>query len=254
MKRLLALLIASAMLGSACGDDLPTEPDPIPVPAVVDVFVGTLEPGGSGFYSFSMFEAGAVHVLVATVRRSGTNEPVSTPLALAIGRPQGTGCAITEGEQFVAPALAAQHRTSLAVGVYCVNLADRGALTGAVDFLIRITYPAEKYMPTGGTGTTTFASMLLRGGTAARAFGQSNAGTLTVRLNSVSPSAAVGLAIGVPALVGTSCLATFELAVPAGSPAELSAQTDGGDYCVTIFDRGPFTAESVNFSIDIIRP
>ena len=254
MRRVLAILIASAMLGSACGDDVPTEPDPIPIPAAVDVFVGTLSPGGSSFYSFTMFEAGAVHVLVANVRRSGLNVPVSTPLALAIGRPQGTGCAITEGEQLVTPALAAQHRTSLAVGVYCVNFADRGGLTEPVDFLIRIIYPAEKYAPSGGTGSSTFASTMLRGGTASRSFGQSNAGTLRVLLNSVSPASSVGLAIGVPALVGTSCLPTFETTVAAGAATEFSAQTDGGDYCVSIFDRGQITSESVSFSIDIIRP
>lgn len=253
MRRVLAILIASAMIAPACGDDPPTEPSPGPVFATVDVFVGTLAPGGSAFYSFSMVEAGAVHILVANVRRSGTNEPVSSPLALGIGRPQGTGCAVTEGEMQVTPALESQHKTSLGTGVYCVNLADRGGLSGAVDFLVRIIYPADRFRPTGGTGSSTFASTMLRGGTASRAFGQSNGGTLTVRLTNVTPPSGVRLALGVPSLIGNTCLVTFQVDVDAGASSELSAQADGGDFCVALFDRG-ITAESVNFTIDIVRP
>jgi hypothetical protein len=254
MRRLLTILTVAAMLGAGCGDDLPTEPDPIPTPAAVDVFIGTLTAGGSGFYSFTLTEPGSVHVLVANVRRSGLNEPVATPLALGIGRPQGTGCSLPEGERMVTPGLSAQHRTTLDRGVYCVSFADRGGLTESVDFLIRIIYPVERYAPSGGTGTTTFASTLLRGGVASRAFGLSNAGTLRVRLNNLSPSGAVGLALGVPALIDNTCLRTVVMDVPAGAAPELAAEVDGGDYCVAIFDRGAITGDSVNFSIDIVRP
>jgi hypothetical protein len=255
MRRVLFLLIASALLAPACGDDdVPTDPSPGPVLAAVDVFVGTLAPAGASFYSFTMVEAGAVHVLVANVRETGTNVPATTPLALGIGRPQGTGCAITEGEIQVTPALAAQHKTSLATGVYCVNFADRGGLSKPVDFLIRIIYPADKYRPTGGTGSSTFASTMLRGGTASRAFGQSNGGTLTARLTSVTPPSGVTLALGVPALVSNACLVTFQVDVPAGETSELSVPADGGDYCVALIDKGQIAAESVNFSIDIIKP
>jgi hypothetical protein len=254
MRRVLTILTVAAMLGAGCGDDLPTEPDPLPTPAAVDVFIGTLAVGGSGFYSFTLFEPGSVHVLVANVRRSGTNEPVTAPVALGIGRPQGTGCSLTEGERMVTAGLSAQHRTTLDRGVYCVNFADRGGLTDPVEFLIRIIYPIERYMPAGGTGTSTFASTLLRGGVASRAFGLSNAGTLRARLDSLSPASAVGLALGVPALIDSTCLRTVIMDVPAGATLEIAAEVDGGDYCVVIFDRGEITTDSVNFSIDIIRP
>lgn len=255
MRRVLSLLIASTLLAPACGDDdVPTDPGPPQIFASVDIFVGTLAPGGSSFYSFTMLEGGAVHVLLANVRRTTTNIPVTTPLALGIGRPQGTGCAVTEGEQQVTPALAAQHQTSLGPGVYCVNFADRGGLTESVDFLIRIIYPFDLYRPIGGTGASTFASTLLRGGTASRSFGQSNGGTLTARLTSVSPSSGVTLALGVPSLITNECLVTFQVDVPAGETNQISVPADGGDYCVALFDRGQVTAESVAFSIDIIKP
>jgi hypothetical protein len=254
MRRVLGILIAAALIAPACGgDDVPTEPSAPPVFAAVDVFVGTLSPGGSAFYSFTMPEAGGVHILVASVRKTGTNVPVNTPLALALGRPQGTGCAVSEGEIQVTPALSSQHKTSLGTGVYCVNFADRGGLGEAVDFLIRIIYPVEKYRPTGGTGSSTFASTMLRGGTASRAFGQSNSGTLTVRLTSVTPPSGLTMAVGVPSLVGSTCLVTFQVDVDAGSASEISTPADGGDFCVALFDRG-ITAESVNFSIDIVKP
>ena len=60
--------------------------------------------------------------------------------------------------------------------------------------------------------------------------------------------------VGVPALVDTSCLRTIVMDVPAGASREITAEVDGGDYCVAIFDRGGIAAESVNFSMDIIRP
>lgn len=255
MRRVLSLLIASTLLAPACGDDsVPTDPGPTQFFATVDVFVGTLAPSGASFYSFTMAQGGAVHVLVANVRKTLTNVPVTTPLALGIGRPQGTGCTVTEGEQLVTPALSAQHKTSLGQGVYCVNFADRGGLAEPVDFMIRIIYPADIYRPTGGTGSSTFASTLLRGGTAARSFGQSNSGTLTARLTSVSPSSGVTLAVGVPALITNACLVTFQVDVPAGATNEISVPADGGDYCVSLTDKGLVTAESVTFSIDIIKP
>ena len=254
MKRALTILTVAAILSAGCGDDLPTEPDPVPTPAAVDVFIGTLAVGGSGFYSFTLVEPGSVHVLVANVRRSGTNEPVTTPLALGIGRPQGIGCSLPEGDRLVTAGLSAQHRTTLDRGVYCVSFADRGGLTEPVEFFIRIIYPVERFMPAGGTGTSTFASTLLRGGVASRSFGLSNAGTLRARLNSLSPGSAVGLALGVPALVDNRCLRTVVMDVPAGAAPEIAAQVDGGDFGVAIFDQGGIASDSVNFSIDIIRP
>ena len=134
-------IAAVAVLTMACGhDDSPTSPtDTTPVTTAV-TYAGTLEVGGSRFYSFTNNASGSVTAFLASVSSPDTRLPLTLPLEIGIGVPAGTGCAVTTA-QIVAPGLVAQMSVSLAAGVFCLRVADAGELREAVTFAVRFLHP-----------------------------------------------------------------------------------------------------------------
>ena len=139
--RLLAITVAAA-LAVACGDDQSTATSPTTTtPTTTTItYTGTLEVGGSRFYSFTHAAAGSVTAFLASVTTPDSRVPLATPLELGIGVPAGTDCAATTA-QVVTPGLVAQLNVSLAAGVFCLRVADTGQIKSPVAFAVRFTHP-----------------------------------------------------------------------------------------------------------------
>lgn len=131
-----------ATLTAACGDDTATSPTDTDTTATATsvTYTGTIDAGGSRFYSFTNSAAGSVTAFLASVTAPDTRLPVSAPLEIGVGVPAGTDCATTT-TQIVSPSLASQMTVSLAAGVFCLRVADAGALKGPVTFAVRFVHP-----------------------------------------------------------------------------------------------------------------
>lgn len=100
--------------------------------------------------------------------------------------------------------------------------------------------------------TSTFASRITVGGSATRTFTTTQAGNITVRLNS-SSSQPIGLGLGLPfGGISTCTLSTSVEASPASVP-HISTPVDNGTYCVSVYDLGNLTGP-VDFEVIIIYP
>lgn len=133
---------AIALTGGGCNGGAPTSPTsgPTAVAVVEKYFSGTLDVGGARFYSFTVTTAGSITATLASVTSPRTGAALSTPLALGLGVPRGTGCSV--GEQIVtAAALRAQFQALVGTGIYCLNIADGGTMSAPASFAIRFTHP-----------------------------------------------------------------------------------------------------------------
>lgn len=140
--RLTAMATAVCLTAMACtSTTAPSEADSGITPLVfnTETFAGTLEPKGSGFYSFVVVQAGPVGLTLAAVQAPG-GAALATPLGIGVGIPSGTGCA-RSSSQTVPPGLAAQLTVTLNPGTYCASVFDTGNLTSAVNFAMRIRHP-----------------------------------------------------------------------------------------------------------------
>ena len=141
MTRSKALGLALALICAACGDSSsPTAPTTDPSRVTV-IFSGTLAPGDTQFYSFTVGLAGTTDVLLASLRPRGQTRPaLSTTVGLGIGTPAGTGCR-TSTSLNTQPGLSSQISTSTTATIYCASVYDVGNLTEPVDFTVRIVHP-----------------------------------------------------------------------------------------------------------------
>lgn len=138
-----ATLVAMALtVGAGCNQT--TAPDAeeseiTPPNFTTATFAGTLERGGSLFYSFVVSNRGQASLTLAALQTPG-GAALTTPVAIGVGIPQGTGCPQTTSIT-TPPGLSAQLATTLNPGTYCAAIQDVGQLTAAVNFAMRITYP-----------------------------------------------------------------------------------------------------------------
>ena len=100
------------------------------------VFEGTLDVKGERFYSFERLAVGFATAHLASLTLVGHREALAVPVRLGVGVPKGEGCAVTEFVE-ASPALVTQLTTTLAAGIYCMNISDIGALPDAAVFSIR---------------------------------------------------------------------------------------------------------------------
>src|SRR5579862_1541194 len=88
-------------------------------------------------------------------------------------------------------------------------------------------------------------------------FTASQAGELDVTVSSLGPPATIsmGLALGVPSTVDTSCaIATGSgTQVQASATALVSSLSSAGPYCLRIFDIGQMTAP-INYTVTVAHP
>ena len=138
MRQLISVLVPAALVVAAgCTEDNPTRPSPGAVP-IVESFAGSVAPGSSAFYSFTVPSEGRVDLTLLELSDGGG--PAATIVGLGIGAPLGIGC--TAGVSVsTGPDVTPQLSQTLTPGVYCVKVSDTGQLVNAVTFVLNITRP-----------------------------------------------------------------------------------------------------------------
>lgn len=251
MKPSAVLLVVLAIGGAACGST-PTQNTPVIISGSTEVFSGTLSALGSAFYSFKSLSNDPVDITMASLTSVASGAPFSQTLRLAVGIPAGTGCGPLASYD-AAPSLTPQVSVPLTPGTYCVSLTDPGVLTGDTHFAIRI---SQGDLTFGSLPSPeTFASHLSVLGASTHTFVVSGASgttaSVSVSLDSVTPSTVVGLGLGIWELEKSAC--DVNQAVASGPGAQLSATVGPGIFCVKIYDVGNLT-DTVAFSASIIHP
>lgn len=127
---------------AACGDSptSPTDTASTTSVASTQVFEGTLDVGGSSFYSFSVSQSGTLTVSFASLTLVGRSAALPVVMRVGVGIPAGEGCAVTQSID-TAPALTSQFSTTLTTGIFCLSIADIGSLPGSATFSIRFSHP-----------------------------------------------------------------------------------------------------------------
>ncbi len=248
---LIAILAASA---AGCEDTPapgPSNPNPT---SVRDTFAGELAPGGVSFYSFPVFEDGGVRLTLASVTNGRNGPAIPATLFLGLGIPSGTGCA-TFVDVPASPDLVPQiDGYGVRPGTYCARVEDRGSLSATANFAVRLIYPNPPTIAAADPRTETFSSILPMQGAAARTITATQAGQLTVTLQSLGGGITqVGLGVGIQRFDGTCAFTRSVEASPGSSPQITIGIPAGFDYCVRVYDLGTLTAP-ISFSIALGIP
>jgi hypothetical protein len=245
------LLTVLALLTSGCENTvtLPTPPEAV---QVHDVYYGPLDPKGQTMYLTSLDQAGTVQVMLAGLVQDNPLRSVEFPLDVSIGSFDGIDCTPLDTARLT-PRFTAAIQRQMETGTHCVLVKDNVGLPATVGIILRIVSPVFAF--TGAApGTTTFASAITPRGRATRSVEASRAGTISLTLNSLTPSnATVGLALGLPATDGSGCQFAKIVTTRPGSSPQITANVDAGFYCMGIFDVGNFTTNQ-NFSVTIDNP
>jgi len=244
-----ACLILVGAAGCNRSEETPTTPTTTETTSFTIVFSGTLTPGGSQSFAFTLASGVPIRVSLGSLTNaSGT--PLLTPLTLTFGRPAGTGCGALHTVT-TSPGLSTHISVFTAAGTYCVAITDTGQLSGSADFGVRIT--EGDFSSPSGAGTITYANILLPGGFTSRTFDASAAGTVTVFMDTISPSsvASLSLGIGFPRSDGGGCQLSQSFTATRGS--QFSLPVEAGTYCVKLSDPGTLT-ELTQFSLRIQHP
>lgn len=133
MKAVHTLLLVSLALAAGCGDGVTTPT----ATTVVETFASRIQEKGSAWRSINVPTAGDVTLQLVTMTQADTQ------LNMGIGTISGTQCVIAASVDTVpnSAEVAPQLARNVAVGTYCVQIADIGKLTQTVDFSIRIEKP-----------------------------------------------------------------------------------------------------------------
>jgi hypothetical protein len=133
-----ALAVALVTGAVACGSDPPAGPSGTGAP-VTETFIGTLQPSGEAFYSFSVPKAGVVSLTLTAM--SGASIPADALFPIGIGTPVGQFCSAGV-DAAAAPGVTPQFTTTKDVGVYCAKISDNNArLVAPASFALNITHP-----------------------------------------------------------------------------------------------------------------
>ena len=107
--------------------------------------------------------------------------------------------------------------------------------------------------PVNPTITENFNGTLNPFGTNFHQFTVVQVGGLKVTINSVVPSAAIGVAVGTPSPATGSCIPITGLTAVGGPDAQLSGTTTiPGNYCIAVSDVGNLV-EAVNYTITVLH-
>jgi hypothetical protein len=134
--------VALALSLSACGGSSNTTATTPTVTAAPtpELFEGTLDAGGSAFFSFTVTTTGDVDVMLAsTTRTTSPGSESDVVLGLGVGQPAATDCTVTTSLMARA-ALQSPLVSNVTPGIYCVRVYDIGNLRSTVRFAIRIVH------------------------------------------------------------------------------------------------------------------
>ena len=251
MKTAIRMLVMGLLISGCNGTA--TSPSTAATPYnTMDLFAGSLDVQGTASYSFTVQQTATVTVTLASLITNSTGAPLPTALVLGLGTSNGLGCSTTSMTT-TSPALVGQVTTSLAAGNYCVTLADGGSLPESASFAVRITQESTPRTSGTSTITETFASNATSLDSAARAFPVENKGNIAVTLTSLSPSAPVGLALGIEGVTTPTCSIFTQVTTVPGSSPQITSAIDEGVYCVKIFNLSPLQGP-LSFSISVTHP
>jgi hypothetical protein len=249
--RTLVLGCALAAVSAGCNksEDTGTTPTPTGATSFTQVFTGTLVPGASASYAFSLGSSVPLRVTLGSLTDANEN-PLPNNMTLSFGRPQGTGCGALQTVT-VQAALATHMLFQPSAGTYCVGISDAGGLGTTASFGVRITQGEPSSTATAGTDT--YSSVLFPGGFTSRTFEASAAGTVTVVMDAISPGSVASLfaGVGFPRTDGGGCQLTRTFTATRG--AQLAVPVEIGTYCVKVADPGTLT-QLTNFTIRIVHP
>lgn len=129
-------------LGGACSNDnnTTTTPTTTTPTTFTEVYSGTLTPGASGFYSFTVTNSGTTAVTLGSLTAQSTGRAIDTAVRIGFGVPRREECEAV-ATATVSPGLSAQFSTPVAGGIYCVLIADIGNVRTAATFGVRIVHP-----------------------------------------------------------------------------------------------------------------
>lgn len=132
MKVVHTLLLATLVAAAGCGSSTTA-----PVTTTVETFASRVQEKGSAWRSVTVATAGDLTVQLVSVTQA------DAVMNIGIGTISGTQCVLAASVDTAAnaSAIAPQLTRTLAVGTYCVRIADIGNLTQLVDFSIRIERP-----------------------------------------------------------------------------------------------------------------
>lgn len=141
MRRVAIITLLATSICAACGDDTLTVTSPTTLEKSTEVFGGTLDVGGSQFYSFTVAQDGTTDVTLLSLRPQGVaTSTLGAVVGLGLGTPAGTDCALRSAIT-TSPSLTKQLTVATNASTYCVKIADTGNLTASVDYTIRILHP-----------------------------------------------------------------------------------------------------------------
>jgi hypothetical protein len=249
------LLLTMLVAATGCHKNSSTTPDTTTDPnySVREIFSGTLSPGDSQFYGFTVSQQVSTVLTLSSVVRSGTETPEPVALSLALGTLSAdlATCSPSATPITVTSALTAHISQTLAAGSYCVLVADPGTLTDAVRFGVQINQgPGVEQIATAGTEL--FSSNLYSAGSINRSFGVASHGDITVKLLSTTPAASIGVGVGVTS-DSSNCYVNSSFTNVAGSGGEVTVTADPGAYCVRVFDPSGLQDRTF-FQIQIVHP
>ena len=107
--------------------------------------------------------------------------------------------------------------------------------------------------PADATVTDSFTGTLNPFGTNVHQFSVAQIGRLKVTVNSVTPSAAIGVSVGTPSVATGSCLALSGLTAVGDTSVQISGTaTVTGNFCISVADVGNLV-ESVTYTITVLH-
>jgi len=245
--RAVCLSLFLLAITGACSDTV-TQPSSVQIEAtpIPYVFTGELQVGGSIFYSLSLVQANFLSVTLNSLTAGEFDLPVAAGVGLAIGTVDESAVCVHSMEVTASPAFRAQMaQIPTQAGNKCIDIFDRGTLSGSVYFNVRIVTTIAGGKPeivTPAPGTDVFTSNLPLRASVSHSLNASQNGTITVNLSTLAPAGArMGLGLGVPRADGAACNLTAYITATTGS-APITALVDRGSYCVRVFDAGTLTS------------
>jgi hypothetical protein len=236
----LSLLLPAFL--AACSSGTTTQPSSVQVEAtpIPYIFTGELQVGGSIFYSLSLVQANFVSVTLNSLTAGEFDLPVAASVGLAIGNVDESGVCVHAMEVTASPSFRSQMtQIPTQAGNKCIDIFDRGTLSGSVLFNVRIVTTIAAGKPetvTPAPGTDVFTSNLPLRTSVSHSLNASQNGTITVNLSALVPAnARFGLGLGVPRADGAACNLTTYINATTGS-GPITALVDRGTYCVRVFD------------------
>jgi hypothetical protein len=136
-------VLSSAVMLPSCGEDTPTNPDPLPPTMVTDTFSGSINKNGAASHNFRALAAGTVTSTLTAVGPDAVGaDGTALVVGFGLGVWSGTTCTISQGTaQDRAVQSSVLYANVNAPGELCVRVYDVGNVTDSVDYTVTVVHP-----------------------------------------------------------------------------------------------------------------